>query len=138
MLSRRHLFRRTAVLACIGLALVSASSCNSPQLGSPTLPLPPPEIARDGERYVLSGTVPAERANVFARNESTLHIFGEYTTSRNYSFPVDAAPGDYFTMWYSVGLEQSPPSLVEIPAEVADVEPLPGADAGVPGSNAGE
>jgi len=132
---RRSALRRIGVAGLLCWLTIAGSSCNSPELSSPTLPLPPPEIGRDGERYVLSGTVPSQRANVFARNERTLRIFGEYTTSRSYEFPVDAAPGDYFTMWYAIELQQSPPILVEIPDDITAVESLGVAsDAGTPDS----
>ena len=124
---KRQLRRRSFALKLLpALLLPALASCDlSPRLGTPTLPLPPPEIRRDGERYIFSGSVPVAGANVLARNERTQLIFGARTVTQLYTFPVEAEPGDFFTMFYTVGFDQSSPIIVEIPEPATP-------DAGVP------
>ena len=130
---KRQLRRRCFLSRVLPAALLAAlaTSCDlSPQVGVPTLPLPPPTVTRAGLRYNFTGTVPVAEANVLARNERTRLIFGERTTDHLYSFPVEAEAGDFFTMWYTVGLQQSAPILVEIPDFDAPDPDAP--DAGAP------
>lgn len=77
---------------------------------SPTLPLPPPSapeaVQVSDTQYRLSGFIP-EPGNVYARNEETGLIFGQLALDREYSFLMEAQPGDFVSLWYTSGTELS-------------------------------
>jgi len=102
--------RRCVVLAA---ALVAAGCL------SPTLPLPPPsepEVTQVSEGvYRLSGSV-TPRAEVYAFNVRTSFIDGQATgDSGEYSFEVQAAPGDAIELWYETRSRESQITEFEIP-----------------------
>lgn len=92
---------------------------------SPTLPLPPPGdpmvSSTDTQGLVrLTGHVGAE-SEVYALNQNNNLIFGEFTTSGDYDFTMEAADGDRVSLWYVRGSVESPPNdfVIRLPQEPA-------------------
>ena len=81
---------------------------------SPTLPLPPPGdpsvTATETAGLVrLTGSVEPD-SQVFARNNSSNLIRGQYTKSGLYDFTLEAQERDGISLWYVHGMAESPPT----------------------------
>ena len=75
------------------------------------MPLPPPGdpniSATDTAGLVrLTGVVEPE-SQVFARNNNTRMIRGQYTKSGEYDFTLEAQERDSITLWYTQGTVES-------------------------------
>ncbi len=90
---------------------------------SPTLPLPPPSDPTVSSTETaglvrLTGSVEPD-SDVFAKNNSTGSIRGQYTKSGLYDFTIEAQERDGITLWYSQGTTDSPPNDFVIRLEPA-------------------
>ena len=106
MLRSRGMFPRSRRSWLLGAALFGAGCL------SPTLPLPPPSdptLSSDSQGLVrLSGTVQPE-SEVFALNQRTNLISGQYTASGRYEFTIAAEEQDLLSLWYVHDGAESPP-----------------------------
>ena len=106
MLRSGSMFSRSRRAWLAGVALFAAGCL------SPTLPLPPPSdptvSSTDTQGLIrLTGTVQPQ-SEVFALNHNSNQIAGQYTESGNYTFTIEALPGEYLSLWYVHQLIESP------------------------------
>ena len=106
MLGCCRMFSRSRRTWLAGVALFVAGCL------SPTLPLPPPSdpsvSSTDTQGLIrLTGSVQPQ-SEVFALNHQSNQIAGQYTESGNYTFTIEAQPGDDLSLWYVHRLIESP------------------------------
>jgi hypothetical protein len=117
-----RLCRRRFALLVVGVSALVSGGCNTPTLP----PLPPPAEPRviqhvgDGE-VMLEGTLPVEDAKLLVLNLQTNEIRGVFLPDeRNYVLLIEAQPGDFMHLWYSLAGQDSPLARFEIPAREED------------------
>lgn len=121
MLRSLAMFLRSRRGWLVGAALFAAGCL------SPTLPLPPPSdpmmTSTDTAGLVrLTGTVQPD-SDVFAKNYNSNLIRGQYTKSGAYDFTIEAQEGDSMSLWYTVGIVESPPD--DFVMKIQPPEPAP-------------
>ena len=119
MLLSRAMLLRSRRGWLVGAALFAAGCL------SPTLPLPPPSdptvAATTTQGLVrLTGSVEAE-SEVYALNHNNNLISGQFTVSGDYDFTLQAAQGDYVSLWFVHGDLTSPANdfVIKLPTTPA-------------------
>jgi hypothetical protein len=108
--------RRRWLWAVVASSTLALGSCLSP-----TLPLPPPsEPTIEGPtaegKVTLSGSVGESGAHVQAANMRLRQSWGQFTQDNgDFSIVIDAQVGDEVLLWYAIGYEQSPTTIIVIP-----------------------